>query len=103
MTGDWTRMAEEGTAHLQHLIAMDTTNPPGNETPAAEYLVSAARDVGLEGTVLESAPGRGNAVLRMRAKNPTAEPLLLMGHLDVVGVERDKWSRDPFGGAARST
>lgn len=95
---DWTRLTDEVTGHLQRLIAFDTTNPPGNETPAAEYLVAVGRNLGLEGHLLESAPDRGNAVLRLRAKEPTAAPLLLMGHLDVVGVEREKWSRDPFSG-----
>jgi acetylornithine deacetylase/succinyl-diaminopimelate desuccinylase-like protein len=95
---DWATVREEVTAHLRALIRFDTTNPPGNETPAARYLVSVARHEGLEGEVIESAPGRGNAVVRLRSPNPTAKPLLLMGHLDVVGVERDKWSRDPFGG-----
>jgi acetylornithine deacetylase/succinyl-diaminopimelate desuccinylase-like protein len=98
MTIDWAKMTQEVTRHLQRLIQVDTTNPPGNETPAAEYLVALGQDVGLDGTVLESAPGRGNAILRLRAKRPVAKPLLLMGHLDVVGVERDKWSRDPFSG-----
>src|SRR5262245_26409656 len=57
-----------------------------------------ARAAGLEAKVLESAPDRGNVVVRWRAANPTKRPLLLMGHLDVVGVERDKWTRNPFAG-----
>jgi acetylornithine deacetylase/succinyl-diaminopimelate desuccinylase-like protein len=98
VTIDWTAARDEVTAHLRELIRFDTTNPPGNETAAAAYLAAVARDEGLEAQVLESAPGRGNAVVRWCAVNPTARPLLLMGHLDVVGVERDRWSRDPFGG-----
>jgi acetylornithine deacetylase/succinyl-diaminopimelate desuccinylase-like protein len=98
MTIDWTRVGDDTTAHLRALLRFDTTNPPGNESDAAAYLVAVAHNAGLEAELLESAPGRGNAVIRLRAANPTARPLLLMGHLDVVGVERGRWSRDPFGG-----
>jgi acetylornithine deacetylase/succinyl-diaminopimelate desuccinylase-like protein len=98
VTIDWAYARADVTAHLRTLLAFDTTNPPGNETEAASYLAGVARNEGLEEEVLESAPDRGNAVVRWRAANPTKRPLLLMGHLDVVSVERDKWSRDPFGG-----
>jgi acetylornithine deacetylase/succinyl-diaminopimelate desuccinylase-like protein len=98
VTIDWTAAQDEVIAHLRALLRFDTTNPPGNETSAAAYLASAACAEGLEADVLESAPGRGNAVVRWRAANATKRPLLLMGHLDIVGVERDRWSRDPVGG-----
>ena len=98
MTIDWTAVEDEATRHLQALLRFDTTNPPGNETAAADYIAAAARAEGIEAEVVESAPGRGNAVARLRAANPTARPFLLMGHVDVVSVERDKWAHDPFGG-----
>jgi acetylornithine deacetylase/succinyl-diaminopimelate desuccinylase-like protein len=98
MTVDYSALAEDATKHLQELIRFDTTNPPGNETPAAEYIAGVCREAGIEVEVVESAPGRGNAVARIRAANPIGRPIMLMGHTDVVGVERDKWERDPFGG-----
>jgi acetylornithine deacetylase/succinyl-diaminopimelate desuccinylase-like protein len=98
MAIDWVAVRDDVIAHARALIRFDTTNPPGNESEAAAYLVAVARHEGLEAALVESAPGRGNAVVRLRAARPAAKPLLLMGHLDVVGVERDKWSRDPFGG-----
>src|SRR5437016_14430738 len=50
---------------------------------------------GISAQIYESAPGRGNLVARLKG-NGKKKPLLLMGHLDVVGVERDKWTVDPF-------
>lgn len=93
----WHHVRDEAASHLQALIRFNTVNPPGNETPAAAYLASVLQREGIEAQVVESAPGRGNLVARIRGEG-RARPLLLMAHSDVVGVEADKWSRDPFGG-----
>lgn len=97
MTHNWKSIREETTKYLQDLIRIDTTNPPGNETKTAEYLAGVFEREGIEPTVLESAPGRGNIVARLKG-NGNAAPLLLMAHLDVVPVEADKWQHPPFGG-----
>jgi acetylornithine deacetylase/succinyl-diaminopimelate desuccinylase-like protein len=76
---------------------LDTTNPPGNEIVATEYIADILRKDGIEPTVLESAPTRGNVVARLKGDG-SGSPLLLMGHTDVVPVEPDKWSRPPFSG-----
>ncbi|MGH2534342.1 MAG: M20/M25/M40 family metallo-hydrolase [Thermomicrobiales bacterium] len=98
MTIDWVAAAREVTDHLQALLRFDTTNPPGNESIAADYLAATLHREGIESRIVESTPGRGNLVARLRADNPSARPLLLMGHTDVVGVERDQWTHDPFSG-----
>ncbi len=82
---------------LQALIRLNTTNPPGNEILAAEYLAALLRPAGYETAVLESAPGRGNVVTRYRGDG-SQRPLLLYNHLDVVSVEASQWTHDPFGG-----
>jgi acetylornithine deacetylase/succinyl-diaminopimelate desuccinylase-like protein len=46
-------------------------------------------------------PGKAHLIARLRAANPTEKPLLLAGHADVVGVERELWNVDPFGGLVR--
>jgi len=97
MTLNWNAIRDETTRYLQDLIRIDTTNPPGNETRAAEYLASVFRREGIEPIVLESAPGRGNIVARLKGDGRAA-PLLLMAHLDVVPVEADKWQHPPFDG-----
>jgi len=94
---DWEAVKQEVIGYLQDLVRFDTTNPPGNETPAAEYLAEVLRREGIEPIVLESAPGRGNVVARLKGTGEKG-PLLLLSHLDVVPVERDKWEHDPFGG-----
>ena len=88
--------------HLRRLIALDTQNPPGNEVIAAKYLESVLRSVpGVETHVLDPGDGRANVVARLRATNPTKRAVLIMGHMDVVGVERDKWMTPPFEATVR--
>jgi acetylornithine deacetylase/succinyl-diaminopimelate desuccinylase-like protein len=86
----------EAVKFLGDLVKIDTSNPPGNETRAAEYIKGVLAKEGISAQIFESAPGRGNLVARLKG-NGMKRALLLMGHLDVVGVERDKWTVDPFG------
>ncbi len=95
---DWDAVRDEATRHLQALLRLETVNPPGNEILAAEYLADTVRAEGFEPVVVESEPGRGNFVTRLRAPEPKAPPLMLMGHTDVVSVEADKWTHGPFSG-----
>ena len=85
----------EAVRFLSDLVKIDTSNPPGNEVKAANYIKSVLDKEGIASEIFESAPGRGNIVARLKG-NGSKRPLLLMGHLDVVGVERDKWTVDPF-------
>ena len=96
MTDNWNATREQVTRYLQDLVRIDTSNPPGNEAKAAEYLATVFKCEGIEPTVLESAPGRGNVIARLKGDGRAA-PLLLMAHLDVVPVEADKWTHPPFG------
>jgi acetylornithine deacetylase/succinyl-diaminopimelate desuccinylase-like protein len=94
------QIATEATSWLQDLIRINTSNPPGNELAAAKYLAGVLNKEGIPNEIFESAPGRGILVARLSA-NPQPDPsraLLLMGHLDVVGVDRAKWTVDPFAG-----
>jgi acetylornithine deacetylase/succinyl-diaminopimelate desuccinylase-like protein len=81
----------------QALLRMDTTNPPGAEQQAAEYLAGKLREVGYQPTMLESAPGRVNLVVRHRGTGRAA-PILLAAHLDVVEADASKWKYPPFSG-----
>jgi len=92
----WDAVQREVVEILQTLIRFDTSNPPGNETPAAQYVAQTlARQAGIETTVLEGAPGRGNAVARLRGTGQE-RPLLLMAHLDVVPAVAAEWRHAPF-------
>ncbi|HLJ88312.1 MAG TPA: M20/M25/M40 family metallo-hydrolase [Candidatus Angelobacter sp.] len=92
---DFGKAQDEAVKILADLIKIDTSNPPGNETRAAEYIKSVLAAEGIPAQIYESAPGRGNLVARLKG-NGKKKPLLLLGHLDVVGVERDKWTVEPF-------
>src|SRR5262249_23537802 len=91
----FTAAQAEAVTFLGELVKIDTSNPPGHETRAAEYIRSMLAAEGIIADVYESTPGRGNLVARLKG-NGRKKPLLLMAHLDVVGVERDKWTVDPF-------
>ena len=88
-------------ALLVDLIRIDTSNPPGNEAAIAEYLAPKLKVAGFEVEVIQT-PAPGKAVLIARLKGDGSKrPLLLAAHADVVGVEREKWSVDPFAGLIR--
>ena len=95
---DWDVVGEEAVQHLVDLVRIDTTNPPGNETLVVEYLERALADEGIESQRYALEPDRANLVARSRG-NGSKRPILLMGHTDVVGVQRDKWYADPFSGS----
>lgn len=94
-TGSPETRSAEAMKFLSALVKIDTSNPPGDEIKAADYIKSILDKEGIASEIFESAPGRANLVARLKG-NGSKKPLLLMGHLDVVGVERDKWTIDPF-------
>lgn len=100
MEADRAAVEAETIERLQALIRFDTTNPPGNEGELAAYLAKTLEDEGIETQLLVPVENRAAVVARIRG-NGTKRPVMLMAHMDVVGVERDKWSCDPFGGVIR--
>ncbi|MDI6807851.1 MAG: M20/M25/M40 family metallo-hydrolase [Candidatus Eisenbacteria bacterium] len=93
-------LLDEITELLSSMIRFDTTNPPGNELPLAEFIRDLFVSEGISAQVFESAPGRGNVVARVKG-NGSKKPLLLLNHLDVVPAEKDKWQVDPFSGTVK--
>ena len=93
-------LRDEVTELLQELIRVDTTNPPGNETAAAELLRDYLEQSGAEVELYARVPERANLVARIpgRADGPK---LLLLSHTDVVLADPAEWSADPFGGELR--
>lgn len=82
---------------LQQLLRIDTTNPPGSEAPAAELLRSYLDAAGADTLIHTTDTGRANLVARVPGP-PHVPALVLVSHTDVVAVERDAWTHDPFGG-----
>lgn len=94
---DWEGALWECIAHLQALIRMDTVNPPGRELGVARYLDDVLRGVGIPTTLVEPATGRAALIGRLTGSG-RKRPVLLLAHMDVVGVERERWKMNPFGG-----
>jgi acetylornithine deacetylase/succinyl-diaminopimelate desuccinylase-like protein len=88
---------EEVASLLSDLIQIDTTNPPGKETEAAKYIAGSLGTEGFVCEVLESLPGRGSTVTRLKGTGQKPS-LLLLSHLDVVAANAAEWTVDPFGG-----
>jgi acetylornithine deacetylase/succinyl-diaminopimelate desuccinylase-like protein len=95
-TIDWAQQQAEILRHFRALIQIDTTNPPGNETKAVEYLKKVLEDEGIPTQTFALDPNRTNLLARLKG-NGSKRPLLIMAHTDVVGVQREKWPVDPFG------
>ena len=91
---------QEITHFLSDLISINTTNPPGNETKAATYIAQYLTNEGFKTEIIESAPGRGNIITRLKGTGEKPS-LLLLSHLDVVAANPDEWTVDPFGGTVK--
>ncbi|HET6283803.1 MAG TPA: M20/M25/M40 family metallo-hydrolase [Polyangia bacterium] len=94
---DWTATAREAIGYFKDLLRFDTTNPPGNERPAAQYIAAVLAREGIPFKMVhgEDDPTRANVVARLPGAGAKA-PLLLSGHLDVVPAEAGKWLYPPF-------
>jgi acetylornithine deacetylase/succinyl-diaminopimelate desuccinylase-like protein len=97
---DWEAVGEESNGFLVDLVKIDSSNPPGNETRVAEYLQNVLAGAGIESEMFALDPDRANLVVRYRG-NGSKRPILIMGHTDVVGVQAENWSENPFGGARK--
>jgi acetylornithine deacetylase/succinyl-diaminopimelate desuccinylase-like protein len=93
---DWRKLEPEILANFTTLLKIDTSNPPGNETRAANVIKTILEREGIACQLFALDPARANLVARIKGTG-RKKPLLIMGHTDVVGVQRDKWTVDPFG------
>jgi len=92
------QLRDEVVELARDLIRVDTSNPPGNETPAAELLAAYLREAGVEDVELVGPdPERLNLVARITGTGE-GPSLMLLAHTDVVPAPAFGWSVDPFGG-----
>jgi succinyl-diaminopimelate desuccinylase len=91
------RRKNEAVQFCRDLLKIRSVNPPGDELPAAEYVSAVMSKAGLQTEVLEHAPNRASALVRLRGSG-TAPALLFSGHLDTVPVGAEAWLHDPFAG-----
>ncbi|HZA40449.1 MAG TPA: M20/M25/M40 family metallo-hydrolase [Actinomycetota bacterium] len=87
----------ESVKLLRDLLRVRSINPPGDEAGVAELLETYLAGAGLETKIVTSPEGRSSLIARL--DGPQDRPaLVLLSHSDVVPVEENNWSRDPFGG-----
>jgi acetylornithine deacetylase/succinyl-diaminopimelate desuccinylase-like protein len=78
---------------LEQFVSVDTSH--GGETKLLEPVAALYKDAGVPVQILESAPGRGNLIARLKGSG-AKKPLLLLAHVDVVPVEGQPWTVPPF-------
>lgn len=94
---NWQSINGQALKYLQDYLQLDTSNPPGNEYLASDYFESILKKEGIETQTFTTAPGRKILYAKITGTEKN-NGLMLSGHSDVVPVERDKWTVEPFGG-----
>ena len=97
---NWVAIHSEALDILTRYIRINTSNPPGDEAPAARFLGELLEAEGIACEYIETAPGREALVARLSGDG-SRRALLLGNHLDVVPVETEFWDVPPFGGVVR--
>ncbi len=95
---DWDRVTQEATDTLSKYIQINTTNPPGNEIAAANFLKEKLLADGIPATVIESEKGRGIVAARLHGVGKNNKAIVLLSHMDVVPADPKDWKVPPFSG-----
>lgn len=93
---DWPATEVEAIRTIQAYVRINTSNPPGDVTKAADFLSGLLEREGIPVKRYEAGPGRSIVVARLKGTG-TAKPLLLLHHMDVVPTDPARWQHDPFG------
>ena len=94
---DWQAVETEALRTIQAYVRINTSNPPGDVTKAADFLTGILKREGIPVTRYETGPGRSIVLARLKGAG-SAKPLLLLHHMDVVPTDPTRWRHDPFGG-----
>jgi len=97
---DWQAIGDEAAGLLSSYLQIDTTNPPGNESAAADFFATELKRRGMAATIYPAGEKRANLVARLPG-NGKKKPLLLSHHSDVVEADPQRWSCDPLGGLVK--
>ena len=93
----WPGVFDEALERFVQYLQIDTTNPPGNEAPAARWLGSLLEAEGIETEYVEIQPNR-EAVFAWLRGDGSKRPMMLCNHTDVVPVEEEYWTKPAFEG-----
>ena len=94
---DWPKLQTETMDYYTSVIKIDSSNPPDDESKVVDYLKPILERAGIPTEVFALDPKRANLIARIKG-NGSKRPLIIMGHTDVVGVQRETWPQgiDPF-------
>ena len=100
---DWPRVEQHALELLQQYIRIQSVDPPANTAAAAAFLKAELERNGLIPKIYTSGPdGQTNLVVRLKGRDSSKKPLLLLNHMDVVPVDRKAWDVDPFGAVVQN-
>ena len=97
---DWLALHREALDIFVRYLQIDTSNPPGNEKPAARFLGALLEAEGIETEYIETAPNREVMVARLHGDG-SKRALMLCNHTDVVPVEAQYWDMPAFEGVVK--
>ncbi len=93
----WPTVYDEALSLFVEYLRIDTSNPPGNEAPAARWLGAILEAEGIETEYVEIQPNR-EAVFAWLRGDGSKRPMMLCNHTDVVPVEEAYWTKPAFEG-----
>lgn len=98
----WAQVEQHALELLQQYVRIQSVNPPANTTATAALLKAELERNGLTPVLYSSGPaGQTNLVVRLKGRDSSKKPLLLLNHMDVVPVDPKAWDVDPFGAVIR--
>ncbi|MBI5949569.1 MAG: M20/M25/M40 family metallo-hydrolase [Chloroflexi bacterium] len=97
---DWKPLFAEALDIFVRYLQIDTSNPPGNEKPAARFLGELITREGIACEYIETAPNREVLVATLKGDG-SKRPLMLCNHTDVVPVEAQYWDMPAFEGVIK--
>ncbi|HEV2689193.1 MAG TPA: M20/M25/M40 family metallo-hydrolase [Bryobacteraceae bacterium] len=99
---DWAAVEKHAVEFLQEYVRIASINPPADTAPTAALIQRELEKNGLVPKVYHSGPGgQTNLVVRLKGRDSSKKPLLLLNHMDVVPVDAKAWGMDPFGAIIR--
>ena len=99
---DWPQIEKHALELLQQYVRIASVNPPADTRAAAELFQKELAKNGLSPRLYPNGPdGQTNLVVRLKGRDASKKPLLLLNHFDVVPVDAKAWNIDPFGAIIR--
>jgi acetylornithine deacetylase/succinyl-diaminopimelate desuccinylase-like protein len=100
---DWPQVEKHALEYFQQYVRIRSINPRADTAAAAQFVKTELEKNGFAPKLFHSGPGgQTNLVVRLKGRDASKKPLLLLNHLDVVPVDEKAWNIEPFGGIIRN-